>query len=196
MCGTWCDADIRPHGRPRRHIPSATHARERTSQRNSPGGASWVMGGATSRQSIELQELRQQPIASISLSALPLEAVPPYEAVVREQDRPLPPDPHGPAQDTRPRTGPQPSPTESCRPKPCSSAVTHGTHLLFRALRPLSPGFLSPFVSVTPPLITEQSCTGSQDCRQLCRTLPCVSGIGFEPDALHIPITGPLPCNH
>ncbi|XP_036399866.1 protein BEAN1-like [Megalops cyprinoides] len=55
-----------------------------------PGGASWVMGGVSSQHPIGLHELRQQPIASISLSALPLEEVPPYEAVVSEQNRPIP----------------------------------------------------------------------------------------------------------
>ncbi|KAJ8247301.1 hypothetical protein GJAV_G00244730 [Gymnothorax javanicus] len=54
------------------------------------GGASLVTDDGSSRQPIELQELGQQPIASVSMSALPLEEVPPYEAVMRGQDRPLP----------------------------------------------------------------------------------------------------------
>uniref|UniRef100_A0A671LP18 Brain expressed, associated with NEDD4, 1 n=1 Tax=Sinocyclocheilus anshuiensis TaxID=1608454 RepID=A0A671LP18_9TELE len=37
-----------------------------------------------------LQDFRHQPIASISLSALPLDEAPPYEAVVSEQNHPLP----------------------------------------------------------------------------------------------------------
>ncbi|MBN3299451.1 BEAN1 protein, partial [Amia calva] len=53
------------------------------------GGASWVIGRA-SRYPIGLQELRQQPISSISLSALPLEDAPPYETVVSGQNQPIP----------------------------------------------------------------------------------------------------------
>ncbi|XP_041918384.1 protein BEAN1 isoform X1 [Alosa sapidissima] len=48
----------------------------------STGGASWVAVGGASQYPIRLCELRRQPIASISLSALPLEEAPAYEAVV------------------------------------------------------------------------------------------------------------------
>ncbi|XP_064193301.1 protein BEAN1 isoform X2 [Anguilla rostrata] len=80
-----------------------------------PGGASWVTGGGASRQSIELQELRRQPIASISLSAPPLDEVPPYEAVVREQGRPLPLIPTDLLKHTSQDSGPQRPPTVSHR---------------------------------------------------------------------------------
>uniref|UniRef100_A0AAY5KVI8 Brain expressed, associated with NEDD4, 1 n=2 Tax=Esox lucius TaxID=8010 RepID=A0AAY5KVI8_ESOLU len=55
-------------------------------------GASWVSASsaAASHYPIRLTELRQQPIASISLSAFPLEEAPPYEAVVRGQNQPIP----------------------------------------------------------------------------------------------------------
>nr|XP_006641428.1 PREDICTED: protein BEAN1 isoform X1 [Lepisosteus oculatus] len=53
------------------------------------GGASWAMGSA-SRYQIALQELRQQPVSSISLSAPTLEEAPPYETVIREQSLPIP----------------------------------------------------------------------------------------------------------
>ncbi|KAL1007089.1 hypothetical protein UPYG_G00081730 [Umbra pygmaea] len=56
-------------------------------------GASWVSASSAATSShypIRLQELRHQQIASISLSALPLEEAPPYEAVVRGQNQPLP----------------------------------------------------------------------------------------------------------
>lgn len=59
----------------------------------STGGASWVAAGGASQYPIRLCELRQQPIASISLSALPLEEAPPYEAVVGGgpgQNQPIP----------------------------------------------------------------------------------------------------------
>ncbi|XP_051501253.1 protein BEAN1-like isoform X1 [Myxocyprinus asiaticus] len=55
-----------------------------------PSGASWVSASCSSRYSTRLQDLRHQPIASISLLALPLEEAPPYEAVVSEQNQPLP----------------------------------------------------------------------------------------------------------
>ncbi|XP_051992154.1 protein BEAN1-like isoform X1 [Xyrauchen texanus] len=55
-----------------------------------PAGASWVSASCSSRYSTRLQDLRHQPVASISLSALPLEEAPPYEAVVSEQNQPLP----------------------------------------------------------------------------------------------------------
>ncbi|MGH0126172.1 UNVERIFIED_CONTAM: hypothetical protein FKN15_026141 [Acipenser sinensis] len=47
--------------------------------------ASWVTGSA-SRYPIRLQEIRQQPISSISL---PLEEAPPYEVVISNQNLPL-----------------------------------------------------------------------------------------------------------
>ncbi|XP_036390433.1 protein BEAN1-like [Megalops cyprinoides] len=48
-------------------------------------GASWVMNSSTSRY-----QNRQQPIASISLSALAFEDAPPYEEVMRRQSQPIP----------------------------------------------------------------------------------------------------------
>lgn len=56
-------------------------------------GASWVAAGGASQYPIRLYELRRQPIASISLSALPLEDAPPYEVVVGggpSQNHPIP----------------------------------------------------------------------------------------------------------
>uniref|UniRef100_A0A8C2GXR6 Brain expressed, associated with NEDD4, 1 n=1 Tax=Cyprinus carpio TaxID=7962 RepID=A0A8C2GXR6_CYPCA len=53
-------------------------------------GASWVSASGSSHCPTRLQDLRHQPVASISLSALPLDEAPPYEAVVSEQNQPLP----------------------------------------------------------------------------------------------------------
>ncbi|XDV17987.1 hypothetical protein PO909_023775 [Leuciscus waleckii] len=55
-----------------------------------PAGASWVSASSSSQYPTRLQDFRHQPIASISLSALPFEEAPPYEAVVSEQNQPLP----------------------------------------------------------------------------------------------------------
>lgn len=55
-----------------------------------PTGASWVSASSSSQYPTRLQDFRHQPIASISLSALPFEEAPPYEAVVSEQNQPLP----------------------------------------------------------------------------------------------------------
>ncbi|XP_039530404.1 protein BEAN1 isoform X1 [Pimephales promelas] len=55
-----------------------------------PAGASWVSASSSSQYPTRLQDFRHQPIASISLSALPFEEAPPYEAVVCEQNQPLP----------------------------------------------------------------------------------------------------------
>ncbi|XP_030621034.1 protein BEAN1 [Chanos chanos] len=55
-----------------------------------PTGASWVSASGMSQHSVRLQDLRQQSVASISLSTLPLEEAPPYEAVVSEQNQPIP----------------------------------------------------------------------------------------------------------
>ncbi|KAG2469739.1 BEAN1 protein, partial [Polypterus senegalus] len=51
--------------------------------------ASWVVG-STSRNPIRMRENGQQAISSISFSAHPLENAPPYEAVVCEQNLPIP----------------------------------------------------------------------------------------------------------
>lgn len=53
-------------------------------------GASWVSASGSSHYPTRLQDFRHQPITSISLSALPLDEAPPYEAVVSEQNQPLP----------------------------------------------------------------------------------------------------------
>ncbi|XP_005166509.1 protein BEAN1 isoform X1 [Danio rerio] len=55
-----------------------------------PAGASWVSASGSSRYPSRLQNFRHQPVASISLSALPLDEAPPYEAVMSEQNQPLP----------------------------------------------------------------------------------------------------------
>ncbi|XP_067105545.1 protein BEAN1 [Osmerus mordax] len=52
--------------------------------------ASWLAPSTASHYPIRLQDLRRQPITSISLSTLPQEDAPPYEAVVHEQNQPLP----------------------------------------------------------------------------------------------------------
>ncbi|KAL2088641.1 hypothetical protein ACEWY4_015540 [Coilia grayii] len=58
------------------------------------GGASWVAaGGGASHYPVGLYELHRQPIASISLSTLPMEEAPPYEVVVgggTNQNQPIP----------------------------------------------------------------------------------------------------------
>ncbi|XP_028812077.1 protein BEAN1 isoform X2 [Denticeps clupeoides] len=53
-------------------------------------GASWVAAGSASRYPIRLPDPSQRPIASIALSALPLEDAPPYEAVVGGHNQPIP----------------------------------------------------------------------------------------------------------
>ncbi|XP_042584057.1 protein BEAN1-like isoform X3 [Cyprinus carpio] len=53
-------------------------------------GASWVSASGSSHYPTGLQDFRHQPVASISFSALPLDEAPPYEAVVSEQNHPLP----------------------------------------------------------------------------------------------------------
>lgn len=55
-----------------------------------PAGASWVSASGSSRYPSRLQNFRHQPVASISLSALPIDEAPPYEAVMSEQNQPLP----------------------------------------------------------------------------------------------------------
>nr|XP_055063857.1 protein BEAN1 isoform X1 [Misgurnus anguillicaudatus] len=55
-----------------------------------PAGASWVSTSSSSHYPTRLQDLRHQPVPSISLSASPLEEAPPYEAIVSEQNQPLP----------------------------------------------------------------------------------------------------------
>lgn len=55
-----------------------------------PAGACWVSASSSSQYPTRLQDFRHQPIASISLSTLPLEEAPPYETVVSEQNHPLP----------------------------------------------------------------------------------------------------------
>ncbi|XP_056599550.1 protein BEAN1 isoform X1 [Triplophysa dalaica] len=55
-----------------------------------PAGACWVSASSSSQYPTRLQDFRHQPTASISLSGLPLEEAPPYEAVVSEQNHPLP----------------------------------------------------------------------------------------------------------
>uniref|UniRef100_A0A4W4H4A7 Brain expressed, associated with NEDD4, 1 n=1 Tax=Electrophorus electricus TaxID=8005 RepID=A0A4W4H4A7_ELEEL len=52
--------------------------------------ASWLSVSGSSQHPIRLQDWIAHPVASISLSATPLEEAPPYEAVVREQSQPLP----------------------------------------------------------------------------------------------------------
>uniref|UniRef100_A0AAY5EJ09 Brain expressed associated with NEDD4 1 n=1 Tax=Electrophorus electricus TaxID=8005 RepID=A0AAY5EJ09_ELEEL len=55
-----------------------------------PASASWLSVSGSSQHPIRLQDWIAHPVASISLSATPLEEAPPYEAVVREQSQPLP----------------------------------------------------------------------------------------------------------
>ncbi|KAM6956647.1 protein BEAN1 [Aplochiton taeniatus] len=59
-------------------------------QAETSAGASWFSSESDANCPIRLQDLRQQPIASISLSALPLEAAPPYDSLVEQQNQPLP----------------------------------------------------------------------------------------------------------
>lgn len=72
---------------PCREQPASHYHRE---TEDMPAGASWVSASSSSLYPARLRDFRHQPIASISLSALPLEEAPPYEAVVSEQNQPLP----------------------------------------------------------------------------------------------------------
>ncbi|XP_076856734.1 protein BEAN1 isoform X2 [Brachyhypopomus gauderio] len=55
-----------------------------------PAGASWLSASGSSHYPIRLQDWNTHPVASISMSATPLGEAPPYEAVVGEQNQPLP----------------------------------------------------------------------------------------------------------
>ncbi len=72
---------------PCRYHPASHRHRE---MEDMLAGASWVSASGSSHYPTRLQDFRHQPIASISLSALPSDEAPPYEAVVSEQNQPLP----------------------------------------------------------------------------------------------------------
>lgn len=67
--------------------PHHTHLVVTDERAETSAGASWSSSGS---DPIRLQDLRQQPIASISLLAHPQEAAPPYESLMGQQNQPLP----------------------------------------------------------------------------------------------------------